>query len=271
MTAAARETNAYAIRRTGRGTGSALQKGFAVLDAVASAERPVGLPELTELLGLPKQTVHRIARQLEADGFLRREPQRDRYVVGPRMSMLAVNSLNAAFRWAPTHAILEHVVEEIGETCNIGMLLGAEVVYIDRVECDWPLRLQFTAGSRVPLHCTAIGKLLVANLPARSRRRLLSAVPLTSYTDNTLTEPDAFDATCREIRKRGYALNNQEYHLGLIGIAVPIRLEGGTVAAGLAMHGPVPRMTVELALDVAPALRRAADRIAEVMMDTAAD
>ena len=242
-----------------------MQKGLGVLNAVAAAGRPLSLPELTETLLLPKQTVHRVVRQLEDDGYLRRDPVRDRYVVGPSLAVLASATLNAAFHGAPVHAILEEVVSEIRETCNIGALQGSDVVYLDRVECDWPLRLQFTAGSHVPYHCTAIGKLLVANLSARARRRLLESVPLQRYTDTTLSDPVAFEAACREIRRQDFAMNNEEYHVGLIGLAVPIRLSDGKVVAALAVHAPAPRMDAERALKYRPRLREAADRIADLM------
>jgi len=248
-----------------RARGSALTKGMAVLDLVAGARRPIGLVELTERLGLPKPTVHRIVRQLEDEGLLRREPLRDRYGVGPRLCRLSVSALQASVGGGAVHAILEEVVDLIGETCNLGMLDRSEVVYADRVECNWPLRLQLQPNSRLPVHATANGKLLLAFLPEASRRRILANVELTEFTPNTITATDRLEAEFARIRERDYSVNDQEFHLGLIGLAVPVRDSSGRVLAGLAVHAPLPRLDVESALRHLPALRDAAARIGDAM------
>jgi IclR family acetate operon transcriptional repressor len=245
--------------------GSALQKAMSVLEAVVGARQPLGLPDLTAQVGLPKQTVHRIVRQLEDQRLLRREPARDRYAVGPRLSRLALDTIYAAYHAGPTRAILQELVAEIGETCNVGMLDEHEVVYIDRVECDWPLRVRLQAGSRVPAHCTAIGKLLLADLPARARRRLLAAAPLARHTPNTIADPERLQAEFAHIREQGYSINDQEYAVGLIALAVPIRDRAGRAIAALAVHAPEARFNLEQARSHLPALQAAAARLAEVL------
>src|SRR5690606_27382520 len=99
------------------------------------------------------------------------------------------------------HRILESVVEEIGETVNCTMLDGSDVVYLDRVETAWPLRLHLQPGSRVPLHCTASGKLFLAHLTKRARDKLVGAGPLLRYTEHTITDPLKFEKELARIRK----------------------------------------------------------------------
>lgn len=253
-----------------RGHGSALAKSMAVLDLVAAEGRPLGLVEVTERLGMSKPTVHRLMRQLEDEGLLQREPARDRYGVGPRLCALSVNALASAAGNGAIHAILVDLVDRIGETCNIGVLDRSEVVYIDRVECDWPLRLQLSRNSRVPAHCTSNGKLLLAFLENRIRARLTRGMTLVAYTENSITDPTRLEEECRAVRRDDYAVNNQEYHVGLLGIAVPIRDGGGRVIAGLAMHSPVPRMNIEGLHTHLPALREAAARIGAAMAEAGA-
>ncbi len=249
------------MREDERTRGTAIAKGIQVLELVAAEGRPLGLTDMTERLGLPKPTVHRVVRQLEEEGLLQREALRDRYGVGPRLRGLALSALTAASGNGPVHEILAELVGRLGETCNVGMLDGTEVVYLDRVECDWPLRLQLAPNSRLPVHCTANGKLLLAFLDAPMRDRLLARLRLERYTANTITEPPRLDRECARIRAQDYAENDQEFHLGLIGLAVPVRDSRGRVVAGLAVHSPLPRLDLYGLRAHLPALREAAQRM----------
>jgi len=156
---------------------SASLRAIALLEAIAGADGPLGLVELMQATGLPKPTVHRIASLLEEAGLLVREAEGKRFAPGPRLASLGLAALTHTAWRAPRHAILKALVGEIGETCNLTLLDGTEVVYLDRVEAAWPLRLHFQTGSRVPAHCSASGKLLLSLLPARERRRILDALP----------------------------------------------------------------------------------------------
>ena len=254
-----------------RAHGSALSKSMAVLDLVAAEGRPLGLVEVTERLDLSKPTVHRIMRQLEDEGLLRREPLRDRYSVGPRLCALSINALASAVQGGAVHAILAGLVARIGETCNIGVLDRMEVVYVDRVECDWPLRLQLAPNSRVPAHCTANGKLMLAFLDGRTREKLIAGMALARFTENTITGPERLEEDCQSIRRDDCAVNDQEFHLGLIGLAVPIRDGGGRVIAGLAMHSPLSRLDIDGLRDHLPALREAAARMESALKEDCAE
>jgi len=254
-----------------RAHGSALSKSMAVLDLVAAEGRPLGLVEVTERLGLSKPTVHRIMRQLEDEGLLRREVARDRYGVGPRLCALSINALTSAVQGGAVHAILAELVATMGETCNIGLLDRTEVVYVDRVECDWPLRLQLAPNSRVPAHCTANGKLLLAFLDGRTREKLIAGMALTRFTEHTITDPKRLEEACQAIRRDDYALNDQEYHLGLISLAVPIHDGGGGTFADLAMHSPLPRLDLAGLRDHLPALREAAARMESALREASGE
>lgn len=243
-------------------SGSTLERVVAILEAIAAAERPTSLAVLTEELGLPKTTVHRVLQQMEERGLVRRSLGRDRFVIGARMTRLAFETLKASFHATPGRGILEDLVRDLGETCNVGILENRAVVYIDRVECDWPLRLQEQNVTHRPAHCTAIGKLLLAHRPARARQAFIRRAPLPRFTESTVTDPDLLEAAFKAVRAQGYALNDQEYQLGLIGIAVPIRDADGSVIAGLALHAPSARLPVETGLGMVPRLREAAEALA---------
>jgi DNA-binding IclR family transcriptional regulator len=250
---------------TARETGSALGKAMAVLETVIDDDYPVTLPDLARRLDMPRQTAHRVVRQLVELGLLQRDVAQDEYSIGARMSRLARRALQRSSRRGGLHAVLVALTERLGETCNLGILDGHEVLYLDRVECDWPLRVRLEAGSHVPVHCTAIGKLLLAHMADAARERLLKALPLTRHTANTLTEPRALARSFAEIREMGYSVNNEEFALGLIALAVPVRDRQGEVVAGLAVHAPAARMSLDSAIAHLPLLEDAAARISDVL------
>jgi DNA-binding IclR family transcriptional regulator len=195
-----------------------------------------------------------------------REPGARRYAPGPRLATLGRNvMLNGSLR-AGRRAILARLVGEIGETCNFTMLDGAEVIYVDRVEATWPLRMNLTSGSRVPLHCTASGKLLLALLPKASRERITRHLALTRYTETTITDRRQLATELARIRANRFATDKEEYHAGLVCVAVPVMDARGRGCATLAVQAPVSRMPLERALGHLPALRQAASAMAETFL-----
>jgi IclR family transcriptional regulator, acetate operon repressor len=245
----------------GSGGGSAL-KVFAVLECIGSAQRPLAISELAALLGVPKPTMHRIVRQLDAEGLLQREPHSRVYAPGPRLLNFALGAVRSSMRSAPRHAVLEALSAKVGETCNFGMIAGSAVLYLDRVEASWPFGLRFEPGSRVPLHCTSVGKLLLSVQPRRRRDELISATPLARYTEHTITDPGKLHIELEEIRKRGYSIDNQEFLAGVVCLAVPVRDGKGAICAGLAISAPNARMSVKESIGHLPALFEAAKQLA---------
>ncbi|MEO8847492.1 MAG: IclR family transcriptional regulator [Casimicrobiaceae bacterium] len=235
-----------------------LLRAFALLEHVARARGAVSLQEMTEAAALPKPTVYRMLNVLEQAGLIAREPDARRVVAGPRLGRLALDVLMNELVRAPRHAILQRLAGEVGETVNMTMLDKSEIVYLDRVESAWPLRMELQPGSRVPLHCTASGKLLLALLPAVRRRRVIAALPLARHTDKTITDRRQLETELAAIRRAGLATDDEEYLTGVVCVAVPVVTDGGQVVACVAVHAPVARMTLASALALAPALRRAA-------------
>lgn len=247
--------------KEGQGGGSAL-KVFAVLETIASAQRPLAISELAALLAVPKPTMHRIVRQLDTEGLLQREPHSRVYGPGPRLLSFALGAVRSSMRSAPRHAVLEALSAKVGETCNFGMIAGNAVLYLDRVEASWPFGLRFEPGSRVPLHCTSVGKLLLSIQPRRRRDQVIRATTLARYTENTITDPDALHAELEDIRRRGHSIDNQEFLAGVVCLAVPVRDNKGVICAGLAMSAPHARMSVAEAVERLPALFEAAEQLA---------
>jgi IclR family transcriptional regulator, acetate operon repressor len=249
---------------------SSTLRAISVIELIARAEAPVSLDELTLQSGLPKPTVFRILALLVRGGVVSRESIEKRYVVGPRLARIALkvqmNSPTRAWR----HSILVRLVEEIGETCNFTMLDGNDVVYLDRVETSSPVRLHMDAGSRVPLHCTASGKLFLSQMTSRELRRVLGNGPLKRYTERTITSIDALERALRKVRADGVGTDIGEYLEGSVCLAVPVNDPDGRMCAVVALHGPAPRMTLKKGIEYLPALRRAAKALSETFGDESA-
>jgi DNA-binding IclR family transcriptional regulator len=238
-----------------------LGKALAVLEAVSDHPQGIGLPDLAARLGLPRQTVHRVLGQLEDSGLLLRDRPRERFTIGPRLARLALAALGSSNRWAPVTSVMRELVDEIGETCNIGVLDGLDYIYIERIECKWPLRIHLEVGDRTPAHCLSGGKVLLAHLEPKLRARLLRSRKLVARTSRSITRIPELEVELENVRRRGYGMNNEENFEGIVAVAVPIRDGQGRVVAALTMHGPLPRLTLAACEASVPRLQQAAQRI----------
>lgn len=246
----------------------ATARSFAILEHVASSHAPVDVLDIIASLKLPKATAYRLVDWFVIHGYLSREPGRRRLIVGPRLTNLAFGALSSSMRNDAPHVVLQRLVRTLNETCNIGTLLNGEVVYLDRVEAeDWPLRLHYNAGARVPLHCSAIGKLYLALAPSPRRRRLLQSLDLRRFTERTITDTAKLDAEMRQIRKDQVAFDREEYLMGVICIAVPVLGRNGEMLAALAIQAPQARMNEQTARKHLPLLRQAASELADIFQD----
>lgn len=245
-----------------RGRGSALEKALVILKAITEQPQSIGLPDISARVNLPRQTVHRVLQQLETAGLVSRDPIRDRFAVGPELTELAFSALYSDNHKVPVRNILQRLVDDVGETCNIGILRGLEYIYVERIECDWPLRMHLQAGSSIPAHCSSAGKVLLAYLPRELRGKLLRSTELKAMTDHTITDPAALEAACAEIRECGYALNMEEHVIGLAGVGVPILDGSGRAISALGLHGPIIRVSREHAIELVPRMQQAAAELA---------
>ena len=236
-------------------------KAFSALEVVSQNPQPTSMAEITRLTGMTKPTAHRIVNLLVDMGFLQRDGFGGGFIEGDSLVGLAHRILAVAAPRSLRHTILKRMSELVGETCNYGVLSGGEVVYLDRVEGKWPLGLRFDAGSRVPAHCTAIGKLMLSRLPEHELTDMIEAMPLSSYSTNTITEPEILIEALAEIRRDGIGTDNQEFMHGVVCVAVPVIGEDGRSLGGIAISAPEARMTLNQMLGYVPQMRDAARRL----------
>jgi IclR family acetate operon transcriptional repressor len=245
---------------------------FALLEVIAAKDQRYTLQALVEQTGLPKPTLHRMLQQLEGAGLLQREGDGRQYGTGTRLRRLAENLLLNDSHHGARHVVLRHLVEEVGESCNITALSGSEVVYLDRVETAAPLRFYLHPGSRVPAHCSASGKVLLAQMNPAQRRRLLAHAPLEKYTPNTVVDLAKIEREIKRVQANGFALDDEEFLPGLLCIATLVPSPNGAGQASnlcVAVQAPIMRLSAAKARRLLPALKRAALALSRIDVDSA--
>jgi IclR family transcriptional regulator, acetate operon repressor len=244
---------------------TATDRSLAIIDTVLSCEAPLNAKRIGLALDLPKATVHRLLGSLEDKGLLAKDAVTGGYVAGPGLCDMAFKILHKAASSADRHAVLAGLAAHLGETCNLGILDGSEARYLDRVEASQsPLKLDFRPGSRVPLHCSAMGKLFLAGMPEAGLSRMLAGVKRTTFTPKTLVAEAALRQAIAAIGEAGYATDDEEYILGVNCLAVPVRVARARHLVALAVQAPKSRRTLGELQAFLPVLTDAARRLAGI-------
>jgi len=240
-------------------------RALLILETVGKADRVLSISELEQLSGLPRATLYRLTDKLVREDYLHHKIGGRGFSIGHRMLSLAHLVLGGDSVRVVRHEILTRLVEKVGETCNLSVPDGEKMMYLDREEAHWPLRLHMPAGTRVPMHCTANGKLHMALLDEDERRRKVASLTLERLGNNTFTDTGELLEELVKIRRQNYSTDIEEFIPGVIAVAVPITDSRGRMIAGVAVTAPVARMSLDDALSHLPALREAADEISNYL------
>ena len=247
--------------------GSTINRVLDILETVAASERPLSPTDLAVQLDIPKASLHRLVGALEEQGYLQTRMNQRGLQPGYRLHRVALGVLASAPLQAQRRAILSTLSDEIGETCNVAVPDGSEMIYFDRAETHWPVRVQLQIGSRVPVCATAGGKMYLSSLPRAKREALVSHVKLEAYTANTLMDSQALLDDLDATAERGYALDNEEYIDGMVALAVPITNEDNRLYATLSFHAPCMRIPFSAVTDFLPQIRKASDKLSTLLND----
>lgn len=245
-------------------------KPFGIVEAIAGLQHPATLAELSSLVGVPKPTVHRWLGALETAGLVQRTPGGRHFELASRASQIAFSILTNRVTGKVRHEILQRVAETVREACNLTVLDGTEISYLDRVESSWPLRITFQPGSRVPAYCSASGKLFLALMPPSKRDLIIEASTFERLTENTIADKKTLLKELGDIRRDGFALDREEFMRGLACLAVPVMQRKGrsnVCVAALAIQAPVTRMTHQDLLTKLSIVQAAAQEIAATLAE----
>jgi len=238
-----------------------------VLEQLGRAQHPQTLSQLAQRLSMPKTTLMRLLDALERAGYVAHAPAERGFVPGPAATTLALTLLRTPSFTRSCVAVLSQLVAALGEACNLTALDGDQIVYVARVETDEPLRLHFETGNRVPLHCTASGKLFLASMSHTERDRVLSRINLTRCTPRTLTDPTLLHSELDRLAARGIGIDNEEFVRGMTAVSVPVRDKQGRMVAAIACHAPTARASLDDLLRALPKLQQAAQAMQKVFIE----
>jgi DNA-binding IclR family transcriptional regulator len=244
-------------------TVQSIARALRLLDALADSRGEIGVVGLSQRVALHTSTVHRLLATLAAQGYVRQNPDTGRYALGPKAIRLAEAYLGQLDLRRVARPFLERLTQETGETANLVIQDGRAALYLDKVESPRSLRIFSHIGRRAPLHCTAVGKVLLANAPPSQVDRLLGEGPLERLTKRTITSITQLRRELSTVRVRGYAVDREECEEGGHCIAVAVRNATGEAVAAVGISSPSVRMSARRIQKLVPAVVRAGREISE--------
>ena len=237
-------------------------KALQVLVAICSERQPVGLNDLVALTALPKTTVFRYVSTLRSEGLIEASGNGERYRASLGLWLLGQTAGVYENLRSTCLPVMLSLQKQFNETVNLGALRSRQVVYLEIVESERSLRMQAEVGAQDPLHCTALGKVLLAFMP-EARWGAYLGNRLQRFTANTIADRAELMKQLREIKQSGVAFDRGENEEGALCIAVPLFTEAELPIAALSISAPAPRLEGKTAVAAVAALRAGAAAIEE--------
>lgn len=233
-----------------------LDRAVSVLELLGDSEGPLGLAEVCERMSLHKSTAHRALMVLERCGLIERTPE-NRFRLGLKLYELGSRAVEQIDLRARVHPWFRRLSAQVGETVHLGVLQRTAVVYLDKIE---PSNRRTWLASRVgasnPVHCTAMGKAMLAFLPEQAASDIMARIRFTRLTPRTLCTPEALLRSLDRVRRRGYAIDDEEVEAGVRCVGAPILNESGYPMAAVSVSGPTSRITQQSVPGIAEHLMR---------------
>ena len=221
---------------------SSVANAARLMKAFSDTEYEIGISNLARRLSLGKSTVHRLASTLVDAEFLERNPQTGAYRLGLALFELGMRVRRKMNIVSEARPYLRALMEKTGESVHLTVLDHASVLYVNNIASPQAIRMQSNLGARVPAHCCSEGKALLAYRPAETIERVIAA-GLDARTPKTIVKPERLRGELAAVRRRGYALDDEELEIGLRSAAAPIRDHRREVVAAVSIAGPVQRVS----------------------------
>lgn len=242
---------------------TSLARGLAVMRAFSSQRRLETIARLSQRTGIPRAAVRRCLHTLTKLGFVAADEDGHGFALRPKVLTLGFAYLSSSPLAGLAQPLLDRVSDRVHESCSMAALDGDDIVYLARSRNTRRIMsVDLGVGSRLPAHCTSLGRVLLAGLPAEARDAYLRRVEPTPQTPRTVTSTTELAAIIDTVGRRGYAVVDQELEIGLRSIAVPVRDQSGRVVAAMNVGTQVSRFSVaEMESRLLPALREAAEEL----------
>ena len=224
---------------------TSVERVFTLLELLGAGDESLGISELARRSELPVGTVHRLLATLNQLGYVEQDVETRKYALGIRFLHLRGAVAKRLKLGEQAMPIMKALMRRVNETVHLAVLSEGEIVYIDRIEGFQTQNMYTQIGKRGPVHCTALGKTLLAYLPEAAVDQVIATRGLTRYTSRTLTTAAALKQDLSLIRQRGYAIDDLESDLSVRCLAAPIRDYGGRVVAALSISGPASHIRPE--------------------------
>lgn len=239
-----------------------VKKAMDILDCLGEENHPLAVSEIGHRLGMPRSTVYRLLNTLAVTGYVTQdsaEPQK--YRLGFKVLELASRFLGSIELRRMALPFLEELRNLVNETVHLVVPDGGQVAYVEKVECSQAVRMHSTVGSRVFMHCTAVGKALLAFMTPEEVEAIVTRHGLPARTPNTITDRAKLFKHLEEVRRRGYAIDNVENEDGIRCVGAPIFDHQGRPVAALSVSGPAFRLTLDRVQELIEPVRVTAQRI----------
>lgn len=240
-----------------------VSRSLRILEVLGRSDKPQSLAEITDSVQLPKTTVHRLLETLQCEGYVEQDPETRQFLLSSKILELAASFLGRLDVREVARPILMELWQQSQETVHLGLLDDGEVLYVEKLESPHTIRMYSEIGRRAPLHCTGLGKALLANLPAEKFEQIVAQQGLQRFTENTLVNRVKLLEELATIRSRGVAFDNEEHEKNVRCVAAPVYDAQGRVTAAISIAGPAFRMTAERQKDLEPYVVAAAQRISQ--------
>lgn len=236
-------------------------RSLQVLEVLSNSNIPLTLSQVAYKLNVPKSSLMRLLHSMEKGGYILKVLGSDCFTLGVKTTDLAFNSLHNKTFLTQSRLILRNLVEKLGEACNFTIPFENEVLYLDRVNTNEVLRLHFEPGIRVPMYCTASGKLFLSELTTEARNVIFDQIEVKPYTKKTIISRNLLDREIAQILKVGFSTDNEEFVRGMAAVAVPVKNDLGVVIGAIACHAPIARLSLPELIKYIPDLKSAAKKI----------
>jgi DNA-binding IclR family transcriptional regulator len=237
-----------------------VHRAIQILESFHEGSSPT-VTELSRTLKMPKSSVYELVSTLAAEGLVKKEASSNRYRLGLRLVELARAASHDLDVCQVARPFIEKLRDKLNETVQLTILDGDQILYVDGCESSQRLRTFYDPGDRAPAYCTALGKAILAYLPARETERFLRRKSLRPFTARTLTDPAALRRDLALTAARGYSIDNMEHEEGVRCVAAPIRNSEGRPFASISVSGPAHRLTASRDAEIADRVMAVAEEV----------